>query len=184
MRGKPNTEDPRSRPGERWRPAPGFSLYEVSNLGRIRRTKSISQWPARGILKQWPNTDGYSSVKLFYDEGGHVHVPTHRIVLRAFRGPAPPGMECRHLDGNRMNPQLRNLRWGTREQNARDKQRHGTTPQGNRHPNAKLAAEQVREIRILYGDGQATRRQLAAQFGVNISHIHRIIIGESWAHVQ
>ena len=45
----------------------------------------------------------------------------HRLVLEAFVGPCPEGMECRHLEGDTANNALSNLAWGTPQENAADK---------------------------------------------------------------
>lgn len=58
-------------------------------------------------LKPTPNRDGYLFVKI---RGRNRRV--HRLVLEAFVGPCPPGMECRHLDDDPRNNRLDNLAWG------------------------------------------------------------------------
>lgn len=50
----------------------------------------------------------------------------HRLVLSAFVGPAPEGMEALHRDGSRANNRIANLAWGTHAQNQRDQLAHGT----------------------------------------------------------
>lgn len=53
----------------------------------------------------------------------------HQLVLEAFDGVCPPGLECRHLDGNRFNNSWPdNLEWGTSSQNNLDRTKHGTNP--------------------------------------------------------
>src|SRR5215471_1608313 len=42
----------------------------------------------------------------------------HRLILEAFVGPCPKGMEARHLNGDRQDNRLVNLAWGTRLENA------------------------------------------------------------------
>lgn len=42
---------------------------------------------------------------------------THVVVLEAFVGPRPSGHEALHLDANRANASLSNLKWGTRSEN-------------------------------------------------------------------
>ena len=49
----------------------------------------------------------------------------HRLVLEAFVGPCPPGLECLHRDHDTANNRLRNLRWGTRTENIEDKVKAG-----------------------------------------------------------
>lgn len=114
-------------PSERWRDIPGYEgQYKVSDLGHV---KSLSrrvkvQGGTRSvqgcILKIVQRPDGYCVVGV---EKGMVRL--HRLVLLAFIGPCPKGQECRHLDGNRQNNRLNNLKWGTRSENAQDRLRHG-----------------------------------------------------------
>ncbi|QZE10566.1 hypothetical protein SEA_SCOOBYDOOBYDOO_251 [Mycobacterium phage ScoobyDoobyDoo] len=49
----------------------------------------------------------------------------HRLVLEAFVGPCPPGMETRHLDDDPSNNRLSNLCWGTRLENTMDRVQNG-----------------------------------------------------------
>lgn len=107
-----------------WRPVPGHETnYEVSDDGRVRsrprpRTKG-------GLLRCKVGKRGYLAVSLV--SGGRQETrEVHRIVAAAFIGPRPPGQEVRHLDGDPLNCNLANLRYGTRSQNVRDKRRHGT----------------------------------------------------------
>lgn len=41
----------------------------------------------------------------------------HRLVLTAFVGPCPDGMECLHGEGGALDNRLTNLRWGTKSEN-------------------------------------------------------------------
>ena len=54
--------------------------------------------------------------------------------------------------------------------------------EGERHGNAKLSADNVREIRSLYADG-ATLRQLGEKFGVSNVSIHNAVSGKTWRHL-
>jgi len=77
------------------------------------------------ILKHNIDSGGYAQVCLF-NHTKKKTVGVHVLVLTAFVGPCPAGMETLHEDGVRANNQLSNLRWGTRSENAKDKIRHGT----------------------------------------------------------
>jgi HNH endonuclease len=72
--------------------------------------------------------NGYLSIQL----GRARRALVHRLVLEAFVGKAPQGMQCAHADGNRANNALGNLRWVTRKENEADKLRHGTRLSGDR----------------------------------------------------
>lgn len=51
---------------------------------------------------------------------------------------------------------------------------------GDKTSCAKLTWEQVREIRSRYIPGIITLKQLAAEYGIAFSHIHRIIKNQTW----
>jgi HNH endonuclease len=52
----------------------------------------------------------------------------HTLVLQAFVGPCPAGMEACHYDGDKANNKLGNLRWDTKRANELDAIRHRTRP--------------------------------------------------------
>ncbi len=105
---------------ERWLPVRDWAdLYEVSDHGRIRSLR-------RGGRVLRPKlTSGYPTIQLSLD-GVQVTRYIHQLVLEAFVGPRPDRCEVRHLNGDRRDVRLANLRWGTRSENARDAVRHGT----------------------------------------------------------
>lgn len=126
-----------------------LSVYEVWANGRVY---SHSNWRGYGSreLQQTPNEDGYASVRV-YVNGVRKRIAVHVLVARKFLPPRPsPKHEIRHLDGNRNNPHMDNLRWGTRQDNADDRERHGHTSRGPKHSLAIRSsnhAERCREYR-------------------------------------
>jgi hypothetical protein len=50
----------------------------------------------------------------------------HRLVLSAFVGSCPPGMECCHWDDDKANNTVWNLRWASRSANIKDCVRNGS----------------------------------------------------------
>ena len=115
---------------ERWLPVPGFEgYYEVSDHGRVRSvTRRIHLYGGRTpispgrVLK--PDTSHWHRVKLSKD-GQVTRKSVHRLVLEAFVGPCPEGMECCHWDDDHTNNHLSNLRWDTRSANRLDAVRNG-----------------------------------------------------------
>lgn len=109
---------------EQWRSIPGYErTYAVSSLGRVRsiprpRTKG-------GMLKVKTGKRGYPAVSMVQD-GAQLTHEVHRLVALAFIGPRPEGAEVRHLNGDRHDPRLINLTYGTRSENVKDKRAHGT----------------------------------------------------------
>jgi hypothetical protein len=111
-----------------------------------------------------------------------VHRSVHQLVLEAFGGPRPEGLQVRHKDGDRRNNALENLAWGTGKENAVDRVRHRTDPQGERNPFAKLTEEQVRQIRARALAGEVSHR-IAMDFPCTARNVRAIKVGRSWPHL-
>lgn len=110
---------------EAWKPVPGWEMYyEVSDHGRVRRIAG-GRGSRRGIKKN-TISNGRAVVSL-NRPGVQETALVHRLVMEAFIGPCPDGMECCHNDGNSLNNWLVNLRWDTKQANAVDRVRDGAT---------------------------------------------------------
>lgn len=107
----------------------------------------------------------------------------HRLVLLAFIGPCPEGMECCHSDGNPANNRLENLRWDTRKNNQADRIKHGTDCKGKKHWNVKLTEDNVREIRSRMKKGE-NRYTIADSFGISEATVRDIHTRKSWTHLD
>lgn len=175
---------------EIWKPIPGYEGYEASSHGRIRsfwkslggkkRGWTLDNKPQKILtvsLQKW----GYFRVCLS-KEGHFHHLKVHRLVLLAFIGPCPPGMQACHIDGNPANNHLDNLKWDTPKVNMADRDKHGTTSKGEKRWKSKLTAENVRNIRDMATQGYS-QANLAKLFSVNDSVINRIIHRKSWKHI-
>lgn len=104
------------------------------------------------------------------------------MVLEAFVGPCPNGMECCHNDGNPANNVLANLRWDTPKANNADKRAHGTHLEGSKIPWAKLTEKDVLAIRRMAAAG-LTQRSIADRYGMTQSRISRIVSRKQWRGV-
>lgn len=103
-----------------------------------------------------------------------------RLILLAFIGPCPDGMECCHEDGDETNDRLDNLRWGSRESNCEDKRRHGTLPLGERAGRNKLTEKQVLEI---IASGRPLK-PLAVKYGVSEATVSHVLRGKTWKYLR
>jgi hypothetical protein len=152
---------------ERWLPVVGVPGYLVSDLGRVMRADTariLKGGSARGYLKVCLSTGGET-----------VQRYIHRLVLEAFAGPCPSGMEARHLDGDQTRNHADNLLWGDRVQQAADRRIHGTQSR-------KLNEEQVLAIRAGSAAGRSVR-SLATEYGVSHGAAHAIVTRRAWRHV-
>jgi hypothetical protein len=102
--------------GEKWKTISEFPIYQVSNRGRVRNTQM-------GNLLKGRLLNDYVQVCIKW-EGRLYFRYAHILVLTYFRGPCPPGLESRHLDGVRSHNILNNLVWGTHKENMEDRAKH------------------------------------------------------------
>lgn len=161
------------RKRELWKCVPETrGLYEVSDRGRVRRVGGR-------VLRPQTQSRGYKFVTLSVDGESRQRL-IHRLVLLAFRGPAPEGMEAAHANGARHDCRLANLAWKTPKQNAADKLRHDTNNGGERNGQSKLRVKEVHAIRQQLARG-TTQYALAARYGVSQTAISHIKRGEKWA---
>lgn len=115
--------------------------------------------------------------------GKYHSYAVHRLVLEAFVGPCPEGMEGCHEDGDPTNNDLTNLRWDTHKGNMLDSVKHGTSTKGIRSGRAKLTEDQVRLIRKLYATGNYIHRTLSNRFGIAMVTVSYIINRVIWKHI-
>lgn len=173
---------------EVWKDIPKYEgFYEISNHGRIRsvtRTVTFTDsrkrtWKAKiKNLKKAKN--GYYMTQL-YKNGKFESFYVHHLVLLAFVGPCPEGMQCRHFpDNNRTNNNIWNISWNTSAQDAQDKITMNTIPRGETHINSKLTEKQVREIRHLYSTKQYLMKDIAKIYNVSTTTIVFIINKKRW----
>jgi len=103
---------------ELWSDIPGYTLaYQISSLGRVW---SPGRYGKGKFLKPGVASNGYPTVAL-----GRGNTRTlHSLVANAFLGPTPDGQEVRHKSGDRLDPSLDNLEFGTRTENIFDSLRH------------------------------------------------------------
>lgn len=172
-----------------WADVPGYEgLYQASTMGRVR---SLDRYVPTGryrkptlrkgmILNPKYSWYGYAIVWLCKN-GKTKEVPVHRVVLETFVGPCPPGQQCRHLDTNAKNNRLKNLCWGTQQEDWNDRRKHGKVHLGEAHWNNKLTEEQARDIK--FGRGKTIKR-LAAEHGVSTMTVKNIRGGKAWKWLQ
>ncbi len=93
----------------------------------------------------------------------------HRLILEAFVGPCPSGMECCHKDDDPTNNCLENLRWDTRKANMVDA--YANQKRG------KLHRKELDLVFLLRQQGM-TQQKIADQFGVRQGTISNILLGK------
>lgn len=153
---------------ERWIPVPGFTRYEVSSLGRIRKVGE------QEVKKLTRRPSGRLITKLRDDRQRTLAVD--KLVALAFLGPRPLAHVVAHQDGNLENNAVDNLEYRRRGLNLDliDRLPSLSLPRGG-----KLLEPQAREIkrRVLAGEPGIA---LAREFGVTPAAVSQIKNGTKW----
>lgn len=154
-------------PIEKWLPIPGYEgYYSVSDFGRVKSHQRVVPHKTTGkktirerILSPGKSSSGYHMVTLWKHHKGE-HRTVHSLITEVFLGPPAKGMEVCHNNGIHLDNRLVNLRYGTRSENALDRNVHGTNANKNKTHcirGHRLADPNLRE----YGKKDGHRRCLA-----------------------
>jgi hypothetical protein len=146
--------------------------YVVSDMGDVYSLHNGRYGPTRTVPKlltpQTYKNDGRRYVQLIDQSRRRVIRKVATMVLEAFTGPCPPGLEILHNNGNPADDRLENLRWGTHKENMEDREKHGRTARGERNGRYKLSPEQVRDIRTLTPTVAALKHGISPQYAAYI----------------
>ena len=172
--------------GEEWRDVVGYeTLYQVSNRGEVRsKTRQVrfgNRWrTAKGrILKQATDAYGYSVVILSNGAKHRKNAKVHRLVAEAFI-PREDGLDVvDHIDCNKQNNDVHNLRWCTCAQNTRYAAENGLMHQSEeaiRRTVERTSRPVIRDDGEMYPSVRAA----AIANGVTDNAIHHVLHGRKY----
>ena len=123
----------------------------------------------------------------------HYHSLIHRLVADHFlNGKAPQKTIVAHLDYNKLNNDVKNLKWMTPAENYAhqrnspfviDEKKRRIEYGGSVNKNYKLTVTKVMLLKKLLNEGRKTVKQLSKQFKVSDMQIIRIRRGENWGFI-
>ena len=173
----------------------GYPGYLVTKDGRVWSASRLDglgrPLPGKWLRPGKNGKKGYLFVGL-HQNGKARNFLVHRLVLEAFVGPCPAGMEACHNNGVRTDNRVENLRWDTHKRNQNDMVKHGHCnlcgddaphPRGESHGFSKLTDDQVRVMRYLRHVEGFSESNLARRFGVSQGNVSMICSGKTWGHV-
>jgi len=181
--------------GEVWKPLlfSGWrhlrNRYAVSSAGRIASYKiDVLE---DGKLLEGSFTTGYRTLNL-HRPGTKSTLYVHREMAKVFL--QPPSAKHRfviHLNHDKLDNNLRNIRWVTQEQMAAHQQKSPARiaykkKQSGLSVGQKLNAGQVRKIKteLKRANRTLTIRQMASKYRVSEMTLYRIKSGENWANIK
>lgn len=111
---------------ELWKDISGYEgVYQISNLGRVKRLAYISEISPRGykqymhfsekILKPYTDKSGYVYTHLSKAGKTNAYL-LHRLVANHFIPNPENKSTVNHKDGNKINNNINNLEWATRSE--------------------------------------------------------------------
>lgn len=143
---------------EVWRTIADYPTFEVSNFGRVRNTLPHPNHPLRypgghvlNLGKDKLNRPQITLGKRPHRRCRKVHI----LVMEAFVGSCPEGMEIDHLDSDMTNPRLDNLEYVTHVENVRRAKENGRYELPNRFKHFWLNKERVQQIRRWISEGRS-----------------------------
>lgn len=162
--------------------------HKVGSNGKAY--SKIKQWSEKGkqgiqtsVGIRWHEIKGVKTVR------GYLQVNIHGRIIRVNRLVALNFIpnpfvfpEVQHIDGNKTNNDIKNLKWGNQKHNAEDRKKHGNTVMGSKSLQAKLNEKKVLKIRSQLD--KYSLNSLAKKFGVSKKLILLIKQKKIWKHVK
>ena len=102
-------------------------LYEVSNIGRLKRLNYRKTKGKEVIMDYSDRNTKYINIPLYKDKKEY-RCQLHRLVLSSFKPETDTYEDVNHIDENKHNNRLDNLEWCTKTYN----QSYGTAPERKR----------------------------------------------------
>ena len=144
---------------------------------------------ARFLATDIKHRSGYFflSTKLLNEQGQSKQRLVHSIIAEAFLGKCPKGLEISHLDHNKSNNAVSNLKYTTRLENMRQSWQEGRMANvikssrervGQRNGKSKLTDDSKRFIFSTL-KGVLTTTQIARYYDVSYNCIHSLFSGRT-----
>lgn len=156
-----------------------WTRWKRLGRGYRRETRYVDdEWE----LLKTIDCDGYAIAYL--PSGRKVNVSW--VVLEAFVGMRPPGMNVLHRNDVRSDNSLSNLYYGTDRDNAhdRDKNGRGGRNKGDRNGSSQLTRDEVQEVRRLRDSGMSYREIQEVFPHVTTGTLRNVVNRKTYADVN
>ena len=157
--------------------------FFISNKGNIFDTKFSC---FRKLSSKDPNKHDSPYYRIWV---GNKDYLVHRLILSSFEPLKISDMKklsVDHIDGNKMNNDLSNLRWATSSENAIYARDNGLLHprKGSKHPDSKITDEECMKICSLLESGKYSQKEITKMCSTTIGIVQSIACGKSWKHIS
>jgi hypothetical protein len=181
--------------GEIWKPLVFSGSKELRNRYAVSSSGRIASYREDvledGKLLNGSLTTGYRTLNL-HRPGHKGTLYIHRELAKLFlKRPSPRHRFVIHINHNKLDNSVRNLKWATLEEMIGHQQKSPAKiaykkKQATRDVGLKLNATQVRRIKDLLNNKnrRITIKQLADKYEVSEMTMYRIKSGENWGRIR
>ena len=165
---------------EEWKPIIALdSVYEASNKGRIRNSKThhIKAQVFDGHYYKF----GYDYKINNEHKAGWYRV--HKAVAESFLPNTENKPTVNHKDGNHSNNNINNLEWATFKEQMQHASKQLKINCGENKKGALFTNAQVKEMRKMYEEQGITAKEVAKLFNTKVSYVRRILSYERYNNI-
>lgn len=169
-------------------PIKGYEgLYEINKKGEVKslfrknphryNTSTSEKIISKRIIM------GYYCVCLSKN-GVAKYKKLHRLLAETFIPNSENKEQVNHIDGNKINNDINNLEWATRQENSFHAYKLGLNHSGENNCKSKLTADKVLAIRRLFRiNPKSNRKKIASKLNISIHTISDILCNRSWNYI-
>lgn len=173
---------------EVWKDIPNYEDYQASNLGHIRSKDRV-------IISTRGGRRFYESVVLKFSitEFGYYQCTVsdtvnktrktgriHRLVAMAFIANPDNKPQINHIDGNKLNNNIKNLEWST----AKENNKHAIdTGLRRKRFMAKISIEDVKDVKRMLKSGM-TPTEISKNHKASYDSIYDIKRNKTWKDIE
>jgi len=160
--------------------------HKVTDDGRVwSKVNQVSKKGVQGF--QNIETRNWNVLNCAITNKGYLQVSIHgklwrvnRLVATCFIENPENYNEVHHIDDEKTNNSVDNLRWGNAKQNAKDRRENGKQVEGSDSPNAKISESTALEIFNTAG----TLQGIADKYGISKKTVLLIKQKKTWKHIH